>query len=364
MINIVSVMDTIKLRHRYTQSIFSSRVAILGIMPPPYGGVSVHIKRTKAILEKQGNRVRVCNTEPRYRYKAFLLYKFWLAVRLLWFRPSYVIYHSTYLPNAPQELQFLCRIKKVIKFNFVFVEHDCKHLDGRSQSERELIKAAMRSTSEVIFIGSETREHYHEYRMWPRSHTRESPFLPPQESERESITANYPPELYTFMASCEKVILVNAFQLRLTPKGEDLYGIDQAIKLLHGLKEIHPRSGLIIALGQIGNAGHYRVLTQKIAEYELDKQVYFFVGQKELWPVFDHVDLFIRPTLWDSFGISVAEAIHFKVPAVASDVCERPVGTIMYESGNSRDLLIGSRRALLKKVQNDKAEQWGNHLHS
>jgi len=50
-------------------------------------------------------------------------------------------------------------------------------------------------------------------------------------------------------------------------------------------------------------------------------------------------DIFVRPTAVDSYGISVAEAIHFKVPAVASDVCPRPEGAVLFKSRDTTDFI-------------------------
>ena len=48
-------------------------------------------------------------------------------------------------------------------------------------------------------------------------------------------------------------------------------------------------------------------------------------------------DVFVRPTNTDGYGVSIAEAIHFKIPAVASDVCQRPEGTILIRSRDIDD---------------------------
>ena len=58
-------------------------------------------------------------------------------------------------------------------------------------------------------------------------------------------------------------------------------------------------------------------------------------GERELWPLFRKADLMVRPTCTDGYGISIAEALYFDCPAVASDVCVRPEGTLLF---NNRDM--------------------------
>ncbi len=72
--------------------------------------------------------------------------------------------------------------------------------------------------------------------------------------------------------------------------------------------------------------------------------------QKQLWPLIKKADLFLRPTLSDSFGISIAEALLFDVPAVASDVCVRPKGTVLFKRGDKKDFFDKVLKALNREV--------------
>ena len=60
----------------------------------------------------------------------------------------------------------------------------------------------------------------------------------------------------------------------------------------------------------------------------------------QFYPILLRSDIFVRPTNTDGFGVSIAEAIYFKVPAVASDVCQRPEGTILFRSRDIDDLTL------------------------
>ena len=67
------------------------------------------------------------------------------------------------------------------------------------------------------------------------------------------------------------------------------------------------------------------------------EQVYILHGNKELWPLFQRVDLFVRPTLSDGDSVSVREALYFNLPVVASDAVERPMGVHCFKQGDSQD---------------------------
>jgi glycosyltransferase involved in cell wall biosynthesis len=107
--------------------------------------------------------------------------------------------------------------------------------------------------------------------------------------------------------------------------------------LLHRLKNNYPNVKLLFALAKIGDQNYFQKIREKIEQLQCTDQIYFLTGQKELWPLLKDADLFVRPTLSDSFGISVAEALLFGTPAIASDTCIRQKGTILFKTGDQVD---------------------------
>ena len=75
-----------------------------------------------------------------------------------------------------------------------------------------------------------------------------------------------------------------------------------------------------------------------IKQYGLQEHIFILTGQRELWPLMKHVDLFLRPTLSDGASVSVEEALWCGTPVVASDVCMRPQHVILFKTGDEDDL--------------------------
>src|SRR5690606_23935188 len=46
----------------------------------------------------------------------------------------------------------------------------------------------------------------------------------------------------------------------------------------------------------------------------------------------------VRPNLTDGYGVSIQESLDIGVPAIASDVCVRPKGTILFKNNSLEDL--------------------------
>lgn len=59
-----------------------------------------------------------------------------------------------------------------------------------------------------------------------------------------------------------------------------------------------------------------------------------------------NADLYIRPTLEDSFGIACADAIEFGVNVIASNVCKRYKDVFVYDVENNQELYDLSKRLL------------------
>ena len=120
---------------------------------------------------------------------------------------------------------------------------------------------------------------------------------------------------------------------------KDVYGFDIALDMLSGIKKSYPDAGLIVAIAHINDQEYVQRLYAKMTQLGIAEQIFILQNQKELWPLFKHIDLFIRPTLSDGASISVREACYFKVPVVASDVCVRPSQVTLFKTGDLPDLI-------------------------
>lgn len=323
--------------HSYSNNITNQKVAILGPFPPPLGGVAVHVQRVMDKLKKQNNSVRHFETVVEYRYRYFFAYALQLAWFLITYRPSRVYFHTLYLSNGLQELRLLVFFKGLLNFKLTLIEHDCRYMYKQSVQYKNRLNICMQSVDELICIGNITEQSYRDNNsMFPKNYTCESAFLPPDLTRAKEIEAKYPADLEWFLANQSQTMLANAFQLSLID-GKDLYGFSMCIEAMHMIKDVYPNINLILVLGQIGDANYFVYLQKLIDMYALKSRVYFLIGQKELWPLFKKVDIFVRPTLSDGASVSIEEALFFNVPVIASDACLRPQGVIPFKTGNAED---------------------------
>ena len=308
----------------------NKRIAILGPLPPPLGGVSVHIERVIAKL-KADNHVVYFDTCVEYRYRYFFFYLFRLLFFLFKHKLHELHLHTLYLSNGLRELEWIMRIKRLLRFDVILIEHDCRYMYKQSHQWKQTLNCLMPKIKKQIFIGDVTAQSYHDNGIVSaQCLSIESAFLPPDESNEQVILSTYPHALCSFIDQYYPLVLANAFQLSLLD-GKDLYGLDACLYAIRQVKENYPDIGMIFALGRIGNEHYYKELLSEIKYHGLEEHCYISIGQRPLWPLLKKIDLFLRPTLSDGASVSVEEALWCGKSVVASNVCYRPKGVVVYD---------------------------------
>ncbi|MFT6765624.1 MAG: glycosyltransferase involved in cell wall biosynthesis [Alteromonas naphthalenivorans] len=308
------------LKHSYSNGVFNKKIVVLGPTPLPYGGVSVHIQRVIDIFKKQKNKIFVFDSTQIYTsYTRYL-------VRLFFFVTSHwpdIVYYHTPDGNDYYELHTLRYLQSLFKFKLIIIDHDCRYLFDRDSNFKAIYNNLLKQVAQIVFIGEITYKSYISNNMYiPKSFSIESSYSPPNIDNKDNEWLKYPKLLHQFVKSHSPVLAMSVYKFTLL-NGEDLYGVDLAIKAMIGLREKYSKVGLVCAVGDDKASDYYQVIQHIIKENNLEENVYFLHGDHALWPLFFHIDLFIRPTRSDSYGISIAEAIDCGIPALASDVCVR-----------------------------------------
>lgn len=359
-----STVTSISHTHLYSGGVHNKKIVVMGPLPPPLGGISVHVARLIEKLRKQQNVVHHWQSTAEYRYRYFLLYLVRLVFFLLRHRPHLVYFHTLYLKNGMGELRVLIALKKALGYKVVLVEHDCRYITHTSTRWKKRLSGLIPSINEHIFIGLTTFEHrqHHAIRE-PAVFSIEGAFIPPDYNTQENALFAYPEPLKTFMFGHKPLIFMNAFKFSLL-QGKDLYGIDQALEALALLKAMRKNIGLVIVLAEIGDSLYEQNIQQQISTLHLEDHVFILTGNYELWPLFIYADIFIRPTLSDGASVSVMEALYAGVPVVASCAATRPPEAMLYKTGDVPDLCTKILITLHKGVCCESPDQLHDHMHT
>lgn len=297
----------------------------IGSLPPPLGGVSVYLYR----LSKM--RPGDIFMDPRNLSR-------WQKVSLALTATREIVVQGNYW-----KVIFLLRAAASIrKKPYSIVLHGMGAVDALQKGGwgyRQIVKLCLRGARSIQVVGEHIRRELLKYMpdLEPKIFVQNA-FLPPPLEDEPKILATYEPETIDFIKRSAPLIVANAFRLVEWSDGTDLYGLDMCVELMRRLKAVYPSAGLLFALadGEY-RSGYLALMRGRIEQYGLTENFHFMTGQKELWPIFRSADLMVRPTYTDGYGASIAEALYFDCPAVASDISERPKGTILFRSRDDGD---------------------------
>lgn len=336
-----------------TNSGFS--VALIGPYPPPYGGVSVHLKRLVARLETNGVRAQIyCQPLPKgtgrdniVSVRRHLLWQWWLPQYGWRCKETIIHCHQgwSWTPAMWAMRRLGHQIVMTIHNQMVFEQW------GRtSELERQTARALFADRSVAwVAVSSEVQKRLLKIGVPAKRIAVIPAYLTPTQLGDQA--PQLPASLQVFLRSHYPVLSAYGTNLAFDPQGCDLYGYDLCIELVHQLKEEYPSIGLAISVNQVNRPDYLADLKRRIDRYGLQSNMLFFTEPlEEAYPLWQASNLYVRPTTTDGDSLAVREALSLGVPVVASDVSPRPECVEVFRS---RDLteLVGSVRQVLQNQE-------------
>jgi glycosyltransferase involved in cell wall biosynthesis len=326
-------------------------VALVGPYPPPYGGVSVHIKRLHGRLQDLAIPSRVyCQPLPASGREGSIIpvsirfsWKVWLPEHGWRCDSSIVHFHDGWY-WTPAALAMLWRGKQVV-MTFHDQQAGGVKWEDASWLERWLGRRLFRHPRvRWVAVSEEVERQLIEKGVLRARIVVIPAYIPP----RSGVGARrLPRHVEDFLGAHRPILSTYAWKLTVDEQGVDVYGFDLCLEAIRSLKAEHPGIGLVISLPQVSDLRYFQALTRRIAELEIEKQVLFFTEPLEdvhlLWQA---SDVFLRATNTDGDAVTVREALSMGVPVVASDASRRPEGAVLFESRNAVALTAAVRRVL------------------
>lgn len=146
-----------------------------------------------------------------------------------------------------------------------------------------------------------------------------SAFIPPSAAEShlpDAILA----KLNVFISKFDHIVATNAPGYVTDKDGYDLYGIDFVIEMISNLKN----AGLIIS----DPSG---TLRRKYQSYEASASCLFISEPHSFIGVMKYTDIIVRATTTDGDSLSVKEAVFMNKKVIATDCVERPEGCVTFK---------------------------------
>ncbi len=295
------------------------KIAQLGPVPPPHGGVSTNMMAIHEALLRQGHDSVVIDViNRRGTQNAANILKPHSAAGLfrllLTLECDIVHYHAGGDFNAKLALlTFFCGLLPGRKSVLTFHSGGYARDSAASAQPFSLRGFALRSIDRLIGVNDQIIEMFLAFGV-PGDRTRK---ILPFELKKPDRTVDIPEELDRFAKSVDPLLLsIGA----LEPEYLNCFLIESMPAVL----ERWPNAGLLIA----GSGSLESELKQKIAANGLTSRV-MLAGNIEhgiLLHIIDRADAVLRITEYDGDAISVREAIFLGKPVVATDNGMRPAG--------------------------------------
>lgn len=325
-------------------------LAIIGQLPPPYGGVSVHIKRLLAHLDRAGVDYVVYDTSPEADTQTERvvpvgrLGRRWFLRYLLRGREP-VVYVHTSRWDVWRATWWLSRIRGKSVVIAVHTDSLRRLWPMRGWWSRRAVTAAFRAAEKLVAVNTHIRDFLDELAGLGAKTVVIPAFVEPIPQPEDEAAVD--PAVRAFCESHDPVILANGAPI-VYDDGRDLYGIDMTVELVDRLRADFPKIGVIWYLLKFaGWSPSYAEQTARDVERRgLGAHWLFVEPTGEMYPVFNDVDLLVRPTCSDGDAVSVREALYFGVPVVASDAAPRPAGAVVFRTRDQDDFVAKVQAAL------------------
>jgi len=328
------------------------KVNLIGSYPPPYGGIATHIERFHLYLQSRNIKTFIYTFSIKYNHlpqkniylvankRKKALWAFQLFFKSLFYNQTVYHFHSCQFGNI-----LLMGLMGFFKRKVILTIHGDGLYDQLVENKiykinkikKFIISKALNQISFYIAVNCKIKGFLKSNGIPPKKIAVIPAFLPPILENENQITL--PKKLETFLNNHEIFICLNANKI-VFYKNIDLYGIDLSIELCKLFKKKCNNVGFICLIGNIEKERTYfDSLCSKINSYGIDKDYLLLNTQMPFMPILSHSDIYLRPTNTDGDSVSIREAIFLKKIVIASDVINRPSGTILFKNRNINDLL-------------------------
>ncbi|MCB1184549.1 glycosyltransferase [bacterium] len=317
----------------------SRHVDVLGPLPPPYGGVSIHIIRFLELLRGEGlSATGHSYTGTTRQGKAG---KAWQAAGMVGgllrgVRPgpdSVLHLHygglGYFLALAPLLTRPWAR--KVITFHSVRVIQD---LDGKPDWLRRRTLGLLGGFDLFVPVRTEIGTELAALGLQGPQVTVMPAFLPPAPSERnlERLPAAVAAQLEAGLADGRRQVSCAAYYLGPGYGKDDLYGVEELLAAVASRDEA-PGCDLWVLVSNRPETAAQKAAEQAVLAHAArleHTRLHLHYGLP-LIPVLARSAAFVRPSREDGDSVAIREAMSMGVPVLASDVVQRPEGVTTFD---------------------------------
>jgi glycosyltransferase involved in cell wall biosynthesis len=325
-------------------------LTLIGPLPEPKGGISIHIQRLGRLLEDDF-RVRYIDESRIIKPDLYNIRSRKIFPYIQLIRSSDIVHIQSSLTIL--RCFHLLMAKLFRKRAFVTIHS----IWGKSAIELFLIRLMLKLADRVITVNEEIAE-----KLKPAHGVVQPAFIPPS----LEIEPELPEQISAWLAGqkkqSRKIIAANAFRIELH-EGKDLYGIDISIEMMRRL--IHDEGlhvSMIFIISSLDRAGtRLDEYLQLIKKWDLEDHVLLTCANLSFVKLINDADIVLRPTCTDGDALTIREALYLDKPIIASDVVARPGGTTTFRNRDLSDLCSKIIALTKNQAHTHKTTEGGGH---
>jgi glycosyltransferase involved in cell wall biosynthesis len=311
------------------------KILLIGPYPPPYGGVSMHIKRLKALLSDWFTINVVDESRERkeniFNLRSLNIFTYLFKV----FKSDIVHIHSG---------KFIFRMLHFLAASLFFKKKIITihgYEPGRGANIRPMDRLILNNCSKVIFVSKELAEAFK-----VRQFIIKEAFLPPDVNDEAAIPAAVKGWIDQKRSQGYMISVANAWRLD-RHENEDLYGLDLCILAAKKNKDDGIRSAFIFIVCDDSGVIKIDQYKKQIKEFGLEDCFLLWESPLSFIKLVIEADMVLRPTNTDGDALTVREGLFLGKPVIASDVVLRPGGTKLFrtrDAGSLAQVIAGVTR--------------------
>jgi glycosyltransferase involved in cell wall biosynthesis len=322
-------------------------INIVGKVPPPIGGVTIHTLRLYEWLQKNDeidvkltalNQHKIDDENIKYVGN----YPLWIIKKIFFgFKENIVHYQGANYFGL-----IILYIINIIHPSFKLI----LSIHGEGYMKRLLNKNILRKVifnilnklDGIICDEKHLKEQLKENGIKNNNMYIVDPFLMPNADKKKE----YPQYVKDIFNTKDFLISANAFNVDKLNEDSDLYGLNILSALANKLNENNIKFKMIILIACINDKEYINKL------FKNNNNIYI-VSDNDIngWQIISDSNLMIRSTSTDGNALSIYEALSFNVPVIASDVVPRDKNVILFEYPNIDNLYEKVINIVSRKVQ-------------
>lgn len=339
----------------------------LSPIPPPYGGVTVHVLRLIKNLQKDGfqagayiKKGKTSSLKNLTVYRGFSK-KFFIKSLYNLFNETknYKIIHTH---NFFEDAIYLYIIKLFTDKKIVATIHNDRSVEiyhNQNFIFKFFIRKLINMDIKIICVSMIAKKEF----MRLFSDYKEIEIIPayiPKIKESHNITS-LSKDLLDFTKSFNKIIVFYASKYFV--KEDDIYGVSDVLEMFYNIGKEHSQVGLVFCVSDLDS--DINTIKDNAFKLGLFDKIFWQHGpitnMNDLW---EFTDVYVRPTKKDGDSLSVREALEMNVSVVASDVAIRPEQVLVYKNKSVKDFSSKVIYKLNENKQINKADSKQNYYRS